>query len=677
MTWWHYLLLVNFYLVLFFGFYALLLRRETFFQLNRIYLVSAALLSFLIPLIQSNWVQHLFITQEVQHTIYSSPVINSPIIVANFIPAQSVLTIGEVVNAIYIAVTLFLILRLMWQLVILKKAIEKPSPSAAYSFFKKISLGDKLEHVDVIARHERVHARQWHSIDVMIIETVMIINWFNPVVYLYRFAIKYIHEFIADRQVVKSGTDKVDYALLLLSQTFDVPTHTLVNPFYNHTLLKQRIAMLQKSRSHRIALAKYGLSAPLFMLMLVLSSATVNNSKMVKAINQKTENVLSSSAEDLTASIVDHAEISAGDVPAEVDPYVESYYKVTQLKIDTAAFADKQPFASVEHAPQFPGSLADFLRNNIRYPAAMRQANVEGKVFVQFLVETDGTIANIKAINDPGYGSGDEAERVMASSPKWTPAYQNGKPIKVMYTVPISFTLNNTTGANKIFNTVEKQPQFPGGLVKFGEFLQSNIHYPAAMRQANVQGKAIVQFIVEEDGSLSNIQVLSSPGYGSGEEAARVLDISPKWTPGYQNSKPVRVMYTVPVSFTLSNGNGPAQPSVADTSAHSYNLSVNGKPNAATAFLKIKNLSEIRDAVKKYNLDDPVYVIDGTKKDRAVFDKLDVLTIENVVIAPKNATINPKFDSTNGAVFIVTKNGAKNLYPFKSIQYTKRDSTKK
>jgi TonB family protein len=658
MTWWHYLLLVNFYLVLFFGFYALLLRRETFFQLNRVYLVSASLLSFLIPLIQSNWVKNLFITQEVQQTIYSSPVINSPTIVAKFIPVQNILTVGEMVNGTYIAVTLFLILRLMWQLVILKKAIEKPAPSAAYSFFKKISLGDKLENVDVIARHERVHARQWHSVDVMIIETVMIINWFNPVVYLYRFAIKYIHEFIADRQVVKSGTDKVDYALLLLSQTFDVPTHALVNPFYNHTLLKQRIAMLQKNRSHRIALAKYGLSAPLFILMLILSSATVNNSKVVKAINQKAANVLASSAEDLTSGIVDHAEISAGEIPAEVDPYVDSYNKITQLKIDTAAFADKQPFASVEHTPQFPGSLADFLRNNIRYPAAMRQANVEGKVFVQFLVETDGTLDNIKAINDPGYGSGEEAERVMASSPKWTPAYQNGKPIKTMYTIPINFTLNNsaTPRSNMIFSTVEKQPQFPGGLEQFSKFLQHNIAYPEEMRQANVQGKVIVQFIVEEDGSLSNIRVLRSPGYGSGEEAARVLAISPKWIPAYQNGKTVRVMYTVPVTFTLGNGNAPSQNTAVDTGGRKINIKSN---SGIVSFTSIKNLSEIRDALKQRDLDNPVFIVDGVKKDKATFDNLDVNKIESILVATKGSTTNTGIDTSNGAVFIRTKTAGK------------------
>ncbi len=248
MTWWHYLLLVNFYLVLFFGFYVLLLRRETFFQLNRIYLVAASLLSFLIPLIQASWVQNLFITQQVQQTIYSMPVG----VVYNFTvkpTADNGITLGQVLNGLYISVTLFLIIRLGWQLLVLKKAIEKPSPSAAYSFFKKISLGENISPSSVIAEHEQVHAGQWHSVDVMIIETVMIINWFNPVVYLYRFAIKYIHEYIADRQVIQAGTDKVDYAMLLLSQTFRVETHSLVTPFYNHSLLKKRIMMLQKSKS--------------------------------------------------------------------------------------------------------------------------------------------------------------------------------------------------------------------------------------------------------------------------------------------------------------------------------------------------------------------------------------------------------------------------------------------
>ncbi len=103
MTWWHYLLLVNIYLLLFYGFYVVLLRKETFFQLNRVYLVSAALLSFFIPLIQADWVKNLFITQQVQYTIYSNPVM-----LYHFKPIRDThITIGQIWLIIYLAGILF------------------------------------------------------------------------------------------------------------------------------------------------------------------------------------------------------------------------------------------------------------------------------------------------------------------------------------------------------------------------------------------------------------------------------------------------------------------------------------------------------------------------------------------------------------------------------------------
>src|SRR5687768_12309785 len=159
MSWWHYLLLVNFYLVVFFGFYALLLRKETFFQLNRVYLVAAAILSFVIPLIQADWVKNLFITQQVQQQIYNVPISTYAFTVTP--AAVDLLTIGEVLGMLYIGVALILVLKLMWQLVILKREIGKPDPSVAYSFFKKISLGNNTANHDIIDEHEQVHARQW------------------------------------------------------------------------------------------------------------------------------------------------------------------------------------------------------------------------------------------------------------------------------------------------------------------------------------------------------------------------------------------------------------------------------------------------------------------------------------------------------------------------------------
>lgn len=554
MTWWHYLLLVNFYLVIFFGFYVLLLRRETFFQLNRIYLVAASLLSFLIPLIQANWVQNLFITQQVQQTIYSMPVG----IVYNFTvkpTADTGITLGQIINALYITVTLFLIIRLGWQLLVLKKAIEKPSPSAAYSFFKKISLGENVSSSSVIAEHEQVHAGQWHSVDVMIIETVMIINWFNPVVYLYRFAIKYIHEFIADRQVIQAGTDKADYAMLLLSQTFQVETHNLVTPFYNHSLLKQRIMMLQKNKSQRIALAKYGLSAPLFILMMIFSSATVNNSKAVAAINKKTERILLKPAADVVR-LIDNK----GDIPEKNKPVDDNYIKISEdiaPEINTSAGLDTNTIpkrmTEVDKRPSFRGgrdALDKYLADNINYPATDRENKIEGRVFVGFIVEEDGSLSNIEAVRGPSETLKAEAVRVLLKSPKWYPGVKNNKLVRTAYAMPIEFRLGD-----KVYTIVEKQPGFPGGYQAFGQYLASNIKYPAADKENKVEGRVIVQFVVETDGSLSDIKAIRSPSETLSAEAIRVLLRSPKWIPGVQNGHQVRVSYTIPIAFKLPTAN--------------------------------------------------------------------------------------------------------------------------
>lgn len=549
MTWWHYLILVNFYLVLFFGFYALLLRKETFFQLNRIYLVSAALLSFCIPVIQADWVKNLFITQRMQQTIYSGTL--DTIYIVRPGAMQSSLTLGEIINAIYIVVTLFLILRLMWQLLILKKAIERPSPSAAYSFFKKVSLGENVSHTSVIAEHEAVHAGQWHSVDVMIIETVMIINWFNPVVYLYRFAIKYIHEFIADRQVIERGTDKVDYALLLLSQTFNTDTHKLVTPFYNHSLLKERIKMLQKNKSHRIMLAKYGLSAPLFILMLILSSATVKNSKAITVINKKTEKALQMQAADVVDIVTDDSQIPAED--KDKQPLTtKSTAKQISASFGKTDTVPGKVFSQVERQPVFPGGLDGFLKflsSTVRYPEADRNNKVEGKVIVTFVVERDGTLSDIKALRGPSETLKQAAVDALLKSPKWQPGYQNGKPVRVSYTVPVKFNLSQTD--DKVYSQVEKQPMFPGGLEGFSKFIQDNIHFPKADRENGISGRVICTMVVEQDGTLSDIKAVRGPSESMNAEAVRVLKMSPKWAPGMQDGKPVRMSYTVPINFVI------------------------------------------------------------------------------------------------------------------------------
>lgn len=455
MNFWHYLTLANIYLLLFYGFYMLMLKKETFFQLNRLYLVTTALLSFFIPVIQSDWVKNLFITQTVQYTINSSPVMiyQYKPVEQTAIPVEQIILIG------YIAGCAFLSVRLIWRLFRLKDLMAQPQPNVSYSFFRKIKLGNDIKNDGAIAVHEQVHARQWHSLDVLLMEAVLIINWFNPVAYLYRITIKHIHEFIADKHTLSEGINKEEYAFMLLSQTFNAPVNQLVNPFFNQSLLKQRIVMLHKNKSNRAALAKYFLSAPLFIIMLIFSSATVNTSKTLRFINKKTGQVLTATASIVTNpdKLTKSSTVSSPSKKKDTDVKV----KATTIegpvsKADTMKADNSLVFTSVEQVPEFPGGITafgQFLAKNIRYPADSRKKGNQGRVIITFVVEKDGALSNVRIARGVAPDIDAEALRVMKQSPNWKPGIQNGHPVRVAYTVPISFTMDKTTspvmGENK------------------------------------------------------------------------------------------------------------------------------------------------------------------------------------------------------------------------------------
>jgi TonB family protein len=651
MNWWHYLLLVNIYLVLFYGFYALLLRKETFFQLNRVYLVSALLLSFIIPVIQASWVQNLFITEQVHYTLYGG----ATIISYNYVPIQNTaITIGQLFTWLYAAGIVLLSARFIWQLMRVRQMINKPEPSAAFSFFKKISLGKDLVKEDAIVAHEQVHARQWHSFDVLLIEAVMIINWFNPVVYFYRFAIKHIHEFIADQQALQTGADKAEYALLLLSQSFNAPVHRLVNPFYNHSLLKKRIMMIQKNKSQRIVLFKYVLSAPLFGLMLILSSATVNNSKAVTVINANAGNLFVKPAMETISGIVDNGEIPTNELQPQSEKSIEK-----NVSVDTIKNKRDVVYASVETQPAFPGGIEEFYRflaKTIRYPAEARNANIQGKVFVQFIVEKDGSITNVKTVRGPSHGLDVEAARAVSLSPKWNPGQQHKKPVRVQYTVPVNFALNpdttshvkvtnilltpppkadNLHAPDAIYESVEIEPTYQGGIEEFYRFLGKTIRYPAEDRQKNVTGKVFVQFVVEKDGSLSNVRALRGPSEAMKEESVRAINLSPKWIPGTQKGQTVRVQYTVPVNFTLA---GDANSSAPQSS-------------------KINNQRSQFAELEKRMSNRPLIIVDGV-----VVTNLNSVNIEDVknmnILKDEPATKLYGAKAANGVIVITTKKKA-------------------
>jgi TonB family protein len=225
---------------------------------------------------------------------------------------------------------------------------------------------------------------------------------------------------------------------------------------------------------------------------------------------------------------------------------------------------NSEVFVVVEDQPQFPGgnaAMMKFLGENIKYPVEAQQKGTEGRVIVNFVVEKDGSLSDFNVVNsiDPLLDA--EALRVLESMPKWIPGKQRGEEVRVRFTLPVVFRLQAKddkktampSASNEVFVVVENQPEFPGGNAAMMKFLSDNIKYPKSAQDNGIQGRVIVNFVVEKDGSLSDVQVVHSQDPALDKEAVRVIESMPKWKPGTQRGETVRVRYTLPVVFRLQN----------------------------------------------------------------------------------------------------------------------------
>jgi hypothetical protein len=280
-----YLLLANLLLLVFYAFYYAFLRRETFFMLNRIYLIGSAFLSVIIPLINWTWLNQLF-ADAVQMPKPGLLTLEKYLVIQarDTNPAELALNwnFTDILLGIYLLGVWYHSGRLIWQIAVLKTSLQDNAQSSAFSFFNKIVIDEQLPEQQTILHHELVHVRQWHSADVIFFKLLRIFNWFNPITLAYQNAITEIHEYIADEASVLH-TDKFNYVSTLLSHTFDIPAQQLTNNFFYEPLIKKRIIMLSKPKSGKKSLLKYGLALPLCLVAVVLFSASgVSKSKIDK-----------------------------------------------------------------------------------------------------------------------------------------------------------------------------------------------------------------------------------------------------------------------------------------------------------------------------------------------------------------------------------------------------------
>ena len=223
-------------------------------------------------------------------------------------------------------------------------------------------------------------------------------------------------------------------------------------------------------------------------------------------------------------------------------------YAQVQHDNDTVIFID------VEEPPTFPGgdsALVAYLKHNLHYPPAEKEKGIQGRVFVGFVIEKDGSVSSVEVKRGIGEECDAEAVRVVKEMPNWEPGKQSGIVVSMAMVLPINFKIVAPPIDTTIYTTVEKMPTFPGGEFKMYEFLAMNIRYPQRARQDGYSGTVYVRFIVEPDGTITNIEVAKGVGGGCSEEAVRVVKMMPNWIPGEAFGKKVRVTYTLPINFRL------------------------------------------------------------------------------------------------------------------------------
>lgn len=202
-----------------------------------------------------------------------------------------------------------------------------------------------------------------------------------------------------------------------------------------------------------------------------------------------------------------------------------------------------------EKMPEYPkgqDSLKHFLAMKIRYPAASQMNGEEGVSFITFVVDSVGNVTNPEVIKSSYANLDAEAIRVIRLMPKWNPGMHNGRAVNVKYTLPVRFQF--ATGTLK---RIEVAPQFPTGEADMMRFIKTNLKYPPAAKANKIEGQSVISFIVNEDGSRENYKIEKPLGYGTDEEAIRIIQSMPLWRPGSLNHEPKRVKFTLPILFRL------------------------------------------------------------------------------------------------------------------------------
>lgn len=492
--------------LLFYGFYALTLSRETFFQLNRWYLLSTLALGAIIPHLEipAEWVMQ---APEVTLTAWlpmAEVDAMPPMVVVTATSEDQAFNIWSVLTPVYWIGVAFAGLRFLLGVsqifrlyfkgekiryathtLVLTDPERLPFSFGSWLFVSRENRFSDTETEKIIA-HELAHIRGRHTADVLLMEIFCILLWWSPAIYLYRRSLRTVHEYLADHAVLRTARRK-EYGHLLIRQAQSGMQPVLANHFF-HSQLKKRIKMMTKTKSGKPALAKYLTVFPLLILTMLLFA---NREALAQA------------------NFVDLAEQPTSPIPATTDD--ENYHIIT-----------KDPV--VVH---------------IGDPSAK-----ENPLFI-----IDGEEVSAAEVNalDPG-----NIERIEVMKGEAAIALKGARGEHGVMLITTKKTLGNP----------DEMPLFPGceetdlqtrrdcAQKKLMEFIVANLKYPQSAQEAKLEGYVIASFVVNADGSIGKTEIITKTFCKAcEEEVQRVIDLMPRWVPAQKDGKAVAAKVNLPIKF--------------------------------------------------------------------------------------------------------------------------------
>lgn len=548
-----YLAKVNAYWLLFYACYWLLLRKHTFFQWNRFYLLGTLLIAFALPAIRF---AEPITTIHVPETVYQTATI-SVAVIADKAPEAGINSWTWIIG-LYAAITLILAWKFasgifrLWKIARRSESIDMGQyallvlpenlgnrTESSFSFFRWLFLSphDYRQNPDAVIRHEYEHIRQWHTVDVLLIELLKICFWINPAIWLYKRSIETVHEYLADLPV----PNRNDYASFLVAYALRSPDIAIANHFFNSSLLKSRIHMIYKKRSSRWLLTKYALILPVLACSIAISASRSPMPSVSRVDNASEPNirVRGNVTDENKAPVADAIIIIAGTT--------------------RGTSTDRNGWFELDNVPV----NAKLVITHVAYQTL--ELNVASTQAELLLVMK-------KAVN------------------QITGPVVVGKPVSSETAAPSGSHLTSENGEMKV---VEQQPEFPGGREALMQYLMQNLQYPETARKINAEAIALVSFTVDKNGDIRNAKSLKNIGYGIDKEALRVVNEMPKWNPAVQNGKPVEMEYTLEVNFKLDKADQDKRQGFLDFKAKSFSPVPNAE-EIGTFFNGTLNLAKWR-----------------------------------------------------------------------------------